>query len=159
MDFNQEKGSGRKRKQKRAKKKAKHATKRQSNAIRSRIAAAETVMRPIPSYDILLSRVHSILGTKDPISEDKIRIIIPYIASHFASHLKFPIDSSIESYVQVALTCPNKKVFVKAVYDTLNHWVGVEANQVLRFNYFVLYSADQFISHVWQSIVLKYNMR
>ncbi|KAE8448637.1 hypothetical protein EG329_009062 [Mollisiaceae sp. DMI_Dod_QoI] len=85
---------------------------------------------PVPTFPILLVKVHTILQTKNPISEDRIRLIVPYIASPFNNNLKAPptVDD-IEEYVKAALAQPRKEVFTRAIFDNLTQRMLKETTQ------------------------------
>lgn len=96
-------------------------------SIKARVP--EVITGPIPTYPGLLNKVHQLLNTADPISEHKVRVAVPFITAHFNHHLKI---SSItaeenETYIQLALALPYKKVFVKKIFDRLTQRVQTEA--------------------------------
>ncbi|KUJ09298.1 uncharacterized protein LY89DRAFT_724329 [Mollisia scopiformis] len=107
--------------------KAKAAKEAKRHSVTLRRSAALDLIRSktlqhedgqIPTFTVLLDRVHKILNKADPISEDMIRVIVPYIVSIFESHLKAPVD--VEVYIRLALLKPRKKFFVRAIFNALS---------------------------------------
>ncbi|CZR67085.1 uncharacterized protein PAC_16984 [Phialocephala subalpina] len=94
------------------------------HAIRARVA--EVSFGTTPTFPALLDKVHRILQTADPIPEDKIRIIVPCIVSHF----KTDLSTAGPDYIKMALRNPYKKTFVKAIYDSITDRIHNEAMKV-----------------------------